>query len=101
MNQTRVAKPTVPFYRYLYDTVGADYVWWLRRTMLLACAGVALFSITKNTPTLEESLRRASESGEGGTTSSEVRAAIYAAPVLFTNLAVFFKVLGSYPSAVM
>ena len=24
---------TVPFYRYLYDTVGADYVWWLRRTM--------------------------------------------------------------------
>ena len=30
---TRVAKPTVPFYRYLYDTVGADYVWWLRRTM--------------------------------------------------------------------
>ncbi|MDE2583695.1 MAG: GNAT family N-acetyltransferase [Rhodospirillales bacterium] len=24
---------TVPFYRYLYNTVGADYVWWLRRTM--------------------------------------------------------------------
>jgi GNAT superfamily N-acetyltransferase len=24
---------TVGFYRYLYDTVGADYVWWLRRTM--------------------------------------------------------------------
>lgn len=24
---------SVPFYRYLYDTVGADYVWWLRRTM--------------------------------------------------------------------
>ncbi len=30
---TRVTAPTVPFYRYLYDTVGADYVWWLRRTM--------------------------------------------------------------------
>jgi GNAT superfamily N-acetyltransferase len=27
------ASCTVPFYRYLYDTVGADYVWWLRRTM--------------------------------------------------------------------
>lgn len=23
--------PTVAFYRYLYNTVGADYVWWLRR----------------------------------------------------------------------
>ena len=23
----------VPFYRFLYDTVGADYVWWLRRVM--------------------------------------------------------------------
>ena len=22
---------TVPFYRYLYNTVGGDYVWWLRR----------------------------------------------------------------------
>ena len=29
----RIATPTVGFYRYLYDTVGADYVWWLRRTM--------------------------------------------------------------------
>ena len=28
-----VLAPTVAFYRYLYDTVGADYVWWLRRTM--------------------------------------------------------------------
>jgi GNAT superfamily N-acetyltransferase len=25
-------KCTVPFYRYLYNTVGQDYVWWLRRT---------------------------------------------------------------------
>lgn len=24
---------TVGFYRYLYNTVGNDYVWWLRRTM--------------------------------------------------------------------
>lgn len=24
---------TVGFYRYLYDTVGAPYIWWLRRTM--------------------------------------------------------------------
>ena len=28
----RVEGCTVPFYRYLYNTVGADYVWWLRRT---------------------------------------------------------------------
>ena len=25
--------PTVGFYRYLYNTVGADYLWWLRRTV--------------------------------------------------------------------
>jgi len=29
----RLPRPTVAFYRYLYDTVGAPYVWWLRRTM--------------------------------------------------------------------
>ncbi|WP_149539700.1 GNAT family N-acetyltransferase [Siccirubricoccus phaeus] len=29
----RVARCTVPFYRYLYDTVGHRYVWWLRRTV--------------------------------------------------------------------
>jgi hypothetical protein len=29
----RVASPTIGFYRYLYNTVGEDYVWWLRRTM--------------------------------------------------------------------
>ena len=28
----RVEATSVPFYRYLYNTVGADYVWWLRRT---------------------------------------------------------------------
>jgi GNAT superfamily N-acetyltransferase len=28
----RADSPSVPFYRYLYNTVGADYVWWLRRT---------------------------------------------------------------------
>lgn len=33
MQIVRLAAPTVAFYRYLYDTVGADYVWWLRRTM--------------------------------------------------------------------
>jgi len=27
----RLGKPTVAFYRYLYGTVGARYVWWLRR----------------------------------------------------------------------
>ncbi len=29
----RLAAPSVAFYRYLYDTVGADYLWWLRRTL--------------------------------------------------------------------
>ena len=29
----RLSAPTVPFYRYLYDTVGANYLWWLRRAM--------------------------------------------------------------------
>ena len=27
----RAQAPSVPFYRYLYNTVGADYLWWLRR----------------------------------------------------------------------
>jgi GNAT superfamily N-acetyltransferase len=29
----RAQTPSVPFYRYLYNTVGADYLWWLRRTI--------------------------------------------------------------------
>ncbi len=29
----RAVAPTVGFYRYLYNTVGANYVWWLRRIM--------------------------------------------------------------------
>lgn len=33
MTLIRLSAPTVSFYRYLYNTVGADYVWWLRRTM--------------------------------------------------------------------
>ena len=28
-----VQAPSVPFYRYLYNTVGADYLWWLRRAV--------------------------------------------------------------------
>ncbi len=45
----RVVKPSVSFYRFLYDTVGAPYLWWLRRTVpdvelaaLLASPGVSL-----------------------------------------------------------
>jgi GNAT superfamily N-acetyltransferase len=45
----RATSCTVGFYRYLYDTVGADYVWWLRRTMpdaeLAALLGDRLVSI--------------------------------------------------------
>lgn len=29
----RLTRPSVAYYRYLYDTVGGPYVWWLRRTM--------------------------------------------------------------------
>ncbi len=29
----RLARPSVPFYRYLYDTVGAPHLWWLRRAL--------------------------------------------------------------------
>ena len=29
----RLQHCSVPFYRFLYGTVGADYVWWLRRTV--------------------------------------------------------------------
>ena len=44
-----VRSPTVGFYRYLYNTVGADYVWWLRRTMpdheLASCCVIPPVSI--------------------------------------------------------
>ncbi len=29
----RLTTPTVAFYRYLYDTVGAPHLWWLRRAL--------------------------------------------------------------------
>ncbi len=28
-----VPKPSISFYRYLYDTVGSPHLWWLRRAM--------------------------------------------------------------------
>ncbi|HTZ70920.1 MAG TPA: GNAT family N-acetyltransferase [Acetobacteraceae bacterium] len=51
----RAAKPTVAFYRYLYNTVGAPYVWWLRRAMpdheiaeLLASPAVSLHTLYRD-----------------------------------------------------
>ena len=48
-NLVRLPHPTAAFYRYLYDTVGGPYVWWLRRTLpvsdlraLLAMPGVSI-----------------------------------------------------------
>lgn len=48
----RAQAPSVPFYRYLYNTVGADYLWWLRRTTpddelaaLLRDKAVALYTL--------------------------------------------------------
>lgn len=38
----RLAQCTVPFYRYLYDTVGSAYVWWLRRTLTDSALGKLL-----------------------------------------------------------
>ena len=31
MRIERVARPSVPFYRYLYNTVGEPWLWWMRR----------------------------------------------------------------------
>ncbi len=54
-----VQKPTVAFYRFLYNTVGADYVWWLRRTVpdrelgdLLATPGIWLHVLYRGEETL-------------------------------------------------
>ena len=48
----RAEAPSVPFYRYLYNTVGADYLWWLRRTTsdeelaaLLGDKAVAIYTL--------------------------------------------------------
>lgn len=38
----RVLECTVPFYRYLYDTVGGAHLWWLRRTLAPATLGMIL-----------------------------------------------------------
>jgi GNAT superfamily N-acetyltransferase len=38
----RVSAPTVPFYRYLYATVGGAYCWWLRRAMSDAALAAVL-----------------------------------------------------------
>jgi len=50
MQVLRAETPTVPFYRYLYSTVGNNYLWWLRRATsddelaaLLRHRAVALF----------------------------------------------------------
>ena len=32
-SMVRIARPSLPFYRYLYDTVGAPHLWWLRRAL--------------------------------------------------------------------
>ncbi len=38
----RLAQCSVAFYRFLYATVGQDYVWWLRRTLTDAELGAIL-----------------------------------------------------------
>jgi hypothetical protein len=50
----RVEQPTVAFYRFLYDTVGADYLWWLRRSLadadlarLLADPRIGIYVLTR------------------------------------------------------
>ena len=48
----RAQAPSVAFYRYLYNTIGADYLWWLRRTTpdhelaaLLRDTAVAIYTL--------------------------------------------------------
>ena len=55
MRLERAMAPTVGFYRYLYNTVGAEYVWWLRRIMadddleyLLRAPGVSIHVLYKD-----------------------------------------------------
>ncbi len=38
----RLQRCSVPFYRYLYDTVGGPHVWWLRRTLSDSALGALL-----------------------------------------------------------
>ncbi len=52
---TEATRCTTGFYRYLYDTVGHDYVWWLRRTLtdqelgrVLADPGVIIHVLYKD-----------------------------------------------------
>ncbi|SDB09243.1 hypothetical protein SAMN02927895_00208 [Belnapia rosea] len=52
---TEARRCTIGFYRYLYDTVGHDYVWWLRRTLtdaelgrVLADPGVTIHVLYKD-----------------------------------------------------
>jgi GNAT superfamily N-acetyltransferase len=54
MRVNRVANPSVALYRYLYNTVGAPWCWWLRRTVadkdlaaLLASPGVSLHVLVR------------------------------------------------------
>ena len=51
----RLAHPSLPFYRFLYETVGGPYLWWLRRAMpdrelalLLADAAVSVHALYQN-----------------------------------------------------
>lgn len=45
----RLTEPSIPFYRFLYDTIGGPYLWWLRRSLpdsaLLAILREPLVSI--------------------------------------------------------
>ncbi len=52
---TEARRCSIGFYRYLYDTVGHDYVWWLRRTLtdaelgrVLADPGVTIHVLYKD-----------------------------------------------------
>ena len=38
----RLVQCSIPFYRYLYGTVGGPYVWWLRRSLSDATLGAVL-----------------------------------------------------------
>ncbi len=75
------------------------HTWGLFALLALACAGAALFSITKNTLTLEDAFREKVEDPEKHVQA--LRAVVYAAPVLYTKLSLFFKVLALITGAAL
>ena len=80
--------------------------WGLFALLALACAGAALFNVTKNTATIDATKEKADklskvDQAEANKILEPLRAEIYAAPVLFTKLGLFFKILALITGAAL